>query len=60
MMNEKLMTAAGWCRELNTSILDPDGWRYEDGAVDFFHTPISLIDFNKKIALCTIKKGFEQ
>jgi len=56
----QLKTAAKWCRELNVSIVDPDGWRYENGTFEFFETPISRGDFDAKVVQCTTKDGFEQ
>lgn len=54
-MAEKLQTAADWCRELNYSIIDPDGWRYENGDREFREKLITLTEFNSKLALCTVR-----
>lgn len=55
-----MKTAAMWCRELGYSILDPDGWRYENGAIEFFETPVTQEEFMQKLNMCTAKRGFEQ
>lgn len=60
LMSEQLKTAAEWCRELGYSILDADGWRYKNGATEFFEMPIPEKDFHAKLSKCTIKKGFDQ
>ncbi|MBI2047898.1 MAG: hypothetical protein HYT27_02050 [Parcubacteria group bacterium] len=59
-VKEKLQTAAEWCRELNCSIIDPDGWRYKNGAIDFFETLITRKEFDIKLSASTTKHGFDQ
>ena len=41
-----------WQSLYKVSVLDPDGWRRNDG-VDF-NTPITLSDFQDRIASCTV------
>ncbi|MDX1607702.1 MAG: hypothetical protein R3251_00625 [Candidatus Spechtbacterales bacterium] len=53
-MVKVLRTAAEWCRELEITILDPDGWRYEGGEFDYFQKRITREEFEQKLALCTV------
>lgn len=57
---ETLRTAAEWCRKLDYSILDSDGWKGADGAKDFFTTLITEVELSAKLGNCTVQSGFTQ
>ena len=44
-------SALEWAKEDDVTILDPDGFRYDDGVT--VHTPISYAEFSKRISECT-------
>jgi hypothetical protein len=51
----KKQSAWDWLKELgydNYTILDPDGWRYDDGVS--LDTPITKSDFNRRFSESTV------
>jgi len=47
-------TGEEWVKHFSDRIMDPDGWRDNDGC-DFFKTPIDYDEYSKRLARCTIK-----
>lgn len=45
-------SAHEWLKDENVTILDPDGWRYDDGVT--MDTPISYKEFQKRLVQCTV------
>lgn len=45
-------SAHEWLKDENITILDPDGWRYDDGVT--MDTPISHKEFQKRLVQCTV------
>jgi hypothetical protein len=51
-------TGLEWAKINNVRIIDPDGWRENDG-VDL-DTPITKSDYNKRISLSTVMMNITQ
>ena len=53
MSDQILHTGAEWSRILDVQVLDPDGWRHNDGVAWF--TPITEDDFKRRVAESTVQ-----
>lgn len=49
---QTLRTGAEWAKRYGITIMDPDGWRRNDGVT--METPITLLDFANRVWECTI------
>ena len=47
------MTGREWAANLGDVIVDPDGWRRDDG-VDFDRTPIARDEYKRRVVMCTM------
>jgi hypothetical protein len=45
-------SANEWLKSESVKILDPDGWRWDDGVT--LDTPISYSEFQKRLVHCTV------
>jgi len=45
-------SAHEWLKDEAVTMMDPDGWRYDDGVT--LDTPISYSEFQKRLVHCTV------
>jgi hypothetical protein len=45
-------SAHEWLKDETVTMMDPDGWRYDDGVT--MDTPISYSEFQKRLVHCTV------
>lgn len=50
-------SAHEWLKDETVTVIDPDGWRWDDGVT--METPIPYIEFQKRLMQCTVL-GFVQ
>lgn len=55
---EPLKTGLEWAREYGIKIIDPDGWRRNDG-VTIDNTVIDEDEFVERVSQCTVSIKFE-